>query len=38
MRHFDENGNFIESPEGEEEQEYIYHYKKATGDDNSESL
>ena len=31
MRHFDENGNFIENP-GEEESEYIYHYKKAKGE------
>ena len=33
MRHFDENGNFIENPEGEEtikgeETEYIYHFRK----------
>ncbi len=31
MRHFDKEGNFIEKPEGEEDQgegpEYIYHYK-----------
>ncbi len=36
MKHFDENGNFIENPYGEEEPQYIYHYKKAkeeNGDD-----
>lgn len=27
MRHFDENGNFVENPE-HEETEYIYHFKK----------
>ena len=27
MKHFDEDGNFIENPEGEET-EYIYHFKK----------
>lgn len=27
MRHFDENGNFIEDPESEEN-EYVYHFKK----------
>jgi len=31
MRHFDENGNFVEHPE-EEESEYIYHYKKEEGE------
>lgn len=28
MRHFDEEGNFIENPDGENEPQYIYHYKK----------
>ena len=28
MKHFDKNGNFIENPEGGEEPEYIYHFKK----------
>ncbi|WP_324720697.1 rhomboid family intramembrane serine protease [Salinimicrobium sp. HB62] len=37
MRHFDENGNFIENPDGEEEQEYIYHYKKAKDTRDSET-
>ncbi|HET8855665.1 MAG TPA: rhomboid family intramembrane serine protease [Salinimicrobium sp.] len=31
MRHFDEEGNFIENPEGEEPQ-YIYHFKKSEKD------
>lgn len=35
MRHFDENGNFIENPE-EEEPEYIYHYRKAEGERKEE--
>lgn len=35
MRHFDDNGNFIENPDGEEEPKYIYHYKKTTEEDNS---
>lgn len=30
MRHFDENGNFIENPEGEEPG-YTYHFKKSAG-------
>lgn len=28
MRHFDENGNFIENPYGEDEPQYIYHFRK----------
>ncbi|MGB7843851.1 MAG: rhomboid family intramembrane serine protease [Salinimicrobium sp.] len=28
MRHFDENGNFIENPEGDEDTEYVYHFRK----------
>lgn len=28
MRHFDENGNFIENPDGEDEADYIYHFRK----------
>lgn len=31
MKHFDEEGNFIENPEGEEPQ-YIYHFKKSEKD------
>ena len=29
MRHFDKNGNFIEDPKGEEDPEYIYHFRKS---------
>lgn len=32
MRHFDEKGNFIENP-GEDEVDYIYHYKKREQED-----
>ena len=28
MKHFDKNGNFIENPDEESEQEYIYHFRK----------
>lgn len=37
MKHFDKDGNFIERPEGLEEPEYIYHYKKGN-EDTTESL
>ena len=38
MRHFDENGNFIENPDGEEEPHYIYHYKGAEEDKGKDVL
>ncbi|MFD2518146.1 rhomboid family intramembrane serine protease [Salinimicrobium flavum] len=37
MRHFDKDGNFIENPDGEEEPEYIYHYRKTREDDGQDS-
>lgn len=33
MRHFDVNGNFIENPDGEEEPQYIYHFRRAKRDE-----
>lgn len=38
MRHFDENGNFIENPDGEEETQYVYHYRKGKQEDTNDSL
>ncbi|MEO0046384.1 MAG: hypothetical protein RL705_1575, partial [Bacteroidota bacterium] len=43
MKHFDENGNFVNTPEEEEIVEeipttgvsYIYHFKEATDDNKS---
>ncbi len=29
MRHFDKDGNFIENPDGDDNPEYIYHFKKS---------
>ena len=36
MRHFDENGNFIENPFGEDEPQYIYHYKKVRKEEDGQ--
>ncbi|HET7360855.1 MAG TPA: rhomboid family intramembrane serine protease, partial [Salinimicrobium sp.] len=36
MKHFDENGNFIEHPDGDEI-DYTYHYKKADGESDTKS-
>lgn len=36
MRHFDEDGNFIENPDGEEGAEYVYHFRKAQEESSKE--
>ncbi|NJW53940.1 rhomboid family intramembrane serine protease [Salinimicrobium oceani] len=37
MRHFDENGNFVEDPDNNDLPQYIYHYRKAETDKEEES-